>query len=213
MRFEYKYVFKNFLEFNFFKKNFFKKIDSFSSAYKSRIINNFYFDNELSESLLQNINGDYNKVKIRLRWYDKFEKKFFLEIKGKKGNYGFKKVHELESKTNRLEINFNKRLIDFVDLPTNLSVFSNLKCVSYNSYQREYYKSLKYGIRLTVDKNLSFCNIRINRSIYSKPYIILELKFPSENKFENQICKIVNDFNIDVSKFSKFSNSSVANNF
>jgi SPX domain protein involved in polyphosphate accumulation len=210
MRFENKFVLKNHLEVVKFKQIFFKEKYDFKKTHPKRLIQNIYFDNELSESLYQNLNGENKKTKIRIRWYNNDLRNLKLEIKQKIGNYGSKKTFPIKSDnlTEILKSNKKFRLKDIIQVPQEINNYSNLLSISYNSYERNYFKSLKSGFRITVDDNLNFINLRINHIVFKKPFKIVEIKFAAINNFENTNSKVVENFNIDLSKFSKFSNSS-----
>ena len=66
-RYENKFIINSLTEnsrLNQFIKN------EFTKTYNKRKINNIYFDSDNSSCLFQNLDGNYHKIKIRLRWYD-----------------------------------------------------------------------------------------------------------------------------------------------
>ena len=212
-RYENKFIINSLTEnsrLNQFIKN------EFTKTYNKRKINNIYFDSDNSSCLFQNLDGNYHKIKIRLRWYDE-ENIFFLELKGKKGSVGFKKVEEVFLKPDvKLDIRKikPKRLSDIlIDIPSDFIKFKSFKAVSFNSYSRNYFSNKKTGVRLTVDSSLSFVNLRIGTNIYKKQLKIVELKFKAKNNLEIAYSKLIKEMPSDISKFSKFSNSSVINTF
>ena len=212
-RYENKFIINSLAEnsrLNLFIKN------EFTKTYNKRKINNIYFDSDNSSCLFQNLDGNYHKIKIRLRWYDE-ENIFFLELKGKKGSVGFKKVEEVFLKSGvKLDIRKikSKRLSDIlIDIPSDFIKFKSFKAVSFNSYLRNYFSNKKTGVRLTVDSSLSFVNLRIGTNLYKKKLKIVELKFKAENNLEIAYSKLIKEMPSDISKFSKFSNSSVINTF
>jgi hypothetical protein len=216
MRYENKYLLKNLLELKSFISSFKKLNKDFYENFNERTINNLYFDNDLSSSLFQNTNGDYYKSKVRLRWYNNNFEHLKLEVKIKIGSVGKKLTYDVKFKDQFRPKHFtasNFRLLDIIIITNEISRFSNLKCVSFNSYKREYYISKKSGIRLTIDNNLKFKNLRINNILFSKPYKILEVKYPSSKEFEINNKHVVKNLLTDFSKFSKFSNSTIANNY
>ena len=65
----------------------------FREIYHPRYVNNIYFDTFDMGSYFDNVNGAFNRVKVRIRWYgDLFGpiKKPILEFKIKKGLLGTK---------------------------------------------------------------------------------------------------------------------------
>ena len=61
-----------FFESEIFLKNFLK-INNFKEKYDQRRINSIYFDDHNLTNLLETIDGEKYRTKIRLRWYGKIE--------------------------------------------------------------------------------------------------------------------------------------------
>ena len=74
----------------------------FYKQFKSRYVNSLYFDDINNSSLIQNIEGYSNKIKLRIRWYNdlNFAKKINLELKIKKGKYVFKEHYNIKKNIN-----------------------------------------------------------------------------------------------------------------
>ena len=66
---------------------------NFKEKYKTRLVNNIYFDTQQNHSLQEHLNGIKNRYKIRIRWYGDFENflKPVLEFKIKKNKITIKK--------------------------------------------------------------------------------------------------------------------------
>ncbi|MDB2342449.1 VTC domain-containing protein [Flavobacteriaceae bacterium] len=211
-RYEHKFAIKSFKKYLNFRATV---LSSFSKTFDKRKINNIYFDSDHSSSLFENLDGNYTKVKIRIRWYDD-SKKYYLELKGKKGSVGFKKTEEVFIKNP--ELNFKKLKVKrlsqiLIKVPENFKLYENFKAVSFNSYIREYYSNKKNNIRLTIDSSLSFINLRIGTNLYTKNFKIIEFKYKAVSSLEAAYSKLVRKMPEDISKFSKFSNSTHINSY
>ena len=65
----------------------------FFEIFQKRLVNNIYFDSSELNSYYDNINGDLNRIKTRIRWYGELFgeiEKPFLELKIKCGLLGKK---------------------------------------------------------------------------------------------------------------------------
>ena len=214
MRYERKFVLKNQKEYIGFIKLMKLTEFDFNEIHNERIINNLYFDNDNSDSLFQNFNGEFNKLKIRLRWYNN-ENIYRLELKEKSGGFGSKKKIKVLINSGIEIINYpNKvqnstlRLEDIIMITNETYLLRKLRLVSYNSYKRKYLFNKKLNIRITIDSSLFFKNLRIGNISFHKPYKIIELKYEANKNFEDKYAFLVKNFNSDLTKFSKFSNSS-----
>ena len=204
-RFERKWVFNNnFLEIynNLLKSKFF-----FKEAFPNRIINSIYFDDFSYTSVKENLEGDNDKIKIRLRWYSKncyVLKNPKLEIKIKKQFQNYKIIKELNI-LNNLNIK-NIKNIKFISEKVN-SIYKIKKIipVSTTHYSRSYFISSNNLIRSTLDKDLRVS--RFNNNIFipiSRNFnkIILELKY--NGKYDDYVRKNINLISSRYSKNSKY---------
>jgi len=214
MRYERKFVLKNQKEYIGFIKLMKLTEFDFNEIHNERIINNLYFDNDNSDSLFQNFNGEFKKLKIRLRWYNN-ENIYRLELKEKSGGFGSKKKIKVLINSDIEIINYpdkvqnsTLRLEDIIMITNETYLLRKLRLVSYNSYKRKYLFNKKLNIRITIDSSLFFKNLRIGNISFHKPYKIIELKYEANKNFEDKYAFLVKNFNSDLTKFSKFSNSS-----
>jgi hypothetical protein len=192
---------------------YFLKKNKFYKSYPSRYINSLYFDTSDNKSISYNLAGLSNRHKVRLRWYDDNQIQPLLEVKSREGRIVYKQKIKMDllsikyiNKSNLYEIRksifkyiiyqkkFDLRLINFY--------FPNI-LVHYN---REYYE-LNKDIRLTIDKDIKFKNISLNKKInyyknvnYNK--MVVELKFPIHLK--ETVVELVRQFNISPKRHSKY---------
>lgn len=179
-----------------YSKSFFKK------TFKNRVVNSLYFDSPSYDFAMSNMSGESNRIKIRARWYNDSQQDFFksftskdqrfnFEIKRKSNSFsdkltldsiGFCKQESFEERIKNLKNVVQRQLKDnnyLLHLITRETVFT--------SYEREYYQdTLMNGVRLTIDKNISFTDQIQDHGLtkLSKDYVIVELKFnPSKIGF------------------------------
>ena len=183
----------------------------FKFTYKTRIINNIYFDNFNFKNYFENVEGDTDRVKVRVRWYGKLFKtinKPTLEIKIKKGLLGHKdsmpiKKFDLKNDlTDIFKTISDSYIYDFYNL-------KSLNPVLLNSYTRSYYISNDKNYRITIDDKQSYYKISniknsFNHCVKDNRSVILEIKY-NDNNDEN-VNLITNNFPFRMTKNSKYVN-------
>ena len=180
----------------------------FYKCYPDREISSIYFDDNNYSFVKSNINGDFYRIKPRIRWYDNNFNSSYLELKYKYGFNGFKHrdnsfVISDTNLKNKLEFTRKKLLSKY-----NLNLFFNTKV----TYQREYLKHPS-GIRLTIDKNIlgSISNIDINKYEFNEkeiklPFEVLEFKYDLtlDNFFREELFPKFQNFPLRLTKCSKY---------
>ena len=184
------YLFKNFL----FTKRFYKKYDK-------RIVNSLYFDDFNFSSFKDNVDGNTQRLKTRIRWYNEIPDLINLEIKNKNGFLGWKDTIKLK---NIKSIEENIRNYPNSELENYLKKFfkKNMFPVIKTKYSREYYEYAHENIRATIDTQLEFFSVKTNFKInFDKE--IMEFKYPASNDqiFRNYI---IPKNNFRFQKFSKY---------
>ena len=121
MRYETKFTVSQ-LSFNEIKNIIKSHPAVFKEVYLKRKVNNIYFDNSNLTSFIDNIEGERDRKKVRIRWYGNlfgFSKNPTLEIKFKTGQLGWKK---------RFRINhFNLNRNNYFDYKKTLKFFKENK--------------------------------------------------------------------------------------
>ena len=174
---------------------------SFKKSYPSRSVNSLYYDTPNLDFAECNISGETKRIKIRARWYTKFEDDFFKSFYAKNQNFRFeikrkrnilsdKKIlseakFDTEDSIFKRRLQLRKRIRSHILKDNNLSKFI-IDDVVFVRYEREYFEHFfSENLRLTIDKNLicsktqSFLNF--NKSDISLNFVIVELKFNEEN--------------------------------
>ncbi len=189
------------------------KINGFKEIFNERIVNSIYFDDNTLTNLLETIDGEKFRSKIRLRWYGKIKDISInpnLEEKIKENTKNFKVHYPIKYKKIKKSIDIKnlhkeiqKQLI--VNSVINFKI-KNKKPSSFVSYKRRYFA--KNGLRITLDKDLKYKNFLRDKYINSyenfekKKFLILEFKYNdgSYNMVRSLSSQISNRF----TKFSKY---------
>ena len=210
-RYERKFVIKNFTlpEIEYFIKT---HPAMFSEIYHQRWVRNIYFDTINFDHYVDNIEGNSERNKLRIRWYgDLFGniKEPKLELKYKNGLLGYKKyfdinpffirpnneLSKINSNLNKSIKNYNRENYDFI----------NYFPVISNSYKRKYFLSSNHLFRITIDSNQSFFRVNNNflcNRVDNNQNIILELKYDYNS--ERKVDEISKFFPFRLSKNSKY---------
>lgn len=191
----------------------FLKVNGFKEIFKERLVNSIYFDDYNLTNLLETIDGEKYRSKIRLRWYGKIKdinNNPNLEEKIKVNTKNYKIFYPIKLKKVKNKINI-KEIHNEIQGQLNKNKFISLKIkntlpTSFVSYQRSYFAKSK--LRVTIDKDLKFKKfigdryLSENENFEKKKFLILEFKFNDESydliKFLSS--QIPNRF----TKFSKY---------
>ena len=159
--------------------------------YNSRKVFSTYFENDFFTSFKQSEEGVVPRKKIRIRSYNTNDHSVVskLEIKISAEDSRFKKVEKIKSK-HQIEKLLNRGFID-----RNYGLCKPLLNVS---YEREYYQITDH--RITIDKNISYCNFKKKKKIFKEPLSIIEFKSDTTkdiNLYDNILTS-------PISRFSKY---------
>jgi hypothetical protein len=164
----------------------------FRAAYPPRWVNNVYLDTPYLEAYDDNVEGNPDRAKARIRWYGDFFREVsdgILEIKVKRGTVGAKERHDMPVFTAGpgLSGRFLARLIrGITTLPGwARGVAEGLDRPTANRYRREYYLSSDGRFRATIDHDLTFFEVgRIEGGIRerhrSRSVALIEVKYGRE---------------------------------
>lgn len=186
----------------------------FSEIFYKRRVNNIYLDSLDFGSYMDNIHGNSQRMKIRIRWYGKLFgliKNPVLEIKARDNKLGKKTVFALrpfvldQRFTNKLlqkEVFAKSKLPDWLIELLKLSQLSLL-----NSYKRRYFISADKQHRITLDDDLIFFKIKNRNNLFKekiadKRNVILELKY--KRKDDLKASQITQYFPFRMTKSSKY---------
>ncbi len=185
----------------------------FSEIFTERTINNIYLDWPGLNNFWENVNGQSQRVKVRIRWYGNhtgFIDKPVLEIKIKNGHLGGKLSFPLTSFTLNQKLKQDEivALIGNSGIPNILKPdFSNLQFSLCNSYKRKYFLSSDKHFRVTIDSELTYYALQSRENVFAaRPQkgrdIIVEMKYDQE--FDDKANHISNLFLFRSTKSSKY---------
>jgi len=145
----------------------------FFNNYPQRQVNSLYFDSPTLKNYQASLDGDYNRLKPRIRWYGPNATKITngqLELKIKQGELGCKKISKVNKTNLSLKGPFPKKL-------------ENLLPIHLTSYTRQYFLSANKKVRLTIDQGISYTNfLHPTRDIAKDHRPIVEIKYNKEEE-------------------------------
>jgi hypothetical protein len=183
----------------------------FREIFHEREVHNIYLDSPDMAFYLQGVNGEANRQKVRIRWYedkDGIALSPTLERKLKHGLIGTKEQYPLPDFPVNEPLAPERwlSLLQGAVPPLLISQLAGLRSVLHNRFRRQYFLSADGGFRLTLDQQLSF---RAARGISPLGGVIvkdtasaiIEMKYDSNQPGAE---KISNAFPFRVSKNSKY---------
>ncbi len=213
-RYELKMVF-NGLQNSFVRSLILGHTQLFREVYPPRMVNNIYFDSEDFQLRDAHIQGVYERIKIRYRWYHKVWKTSDgkLEIKSKSGNLGIKTTFSVPGEIDLAKHPW-KEVQHIISSELNHVIqnqFLMTRPVLINAYLREYFESADRLIRITLDTRLealdqtfgSYPNLTTQLPI--RNVCILELK--SDLSRHQYIAAVLEEFPQYCSAYSKYIHS------
>ena len=190
---------------------------SFKIAYPDRYINNVYYDTNKFSIYRHGVEGDSNRVKVRIRWYgDLFNVNIAptLELKRKFGHVGDKMKWKLSTFMTTEAMLLAAQKVDSLidsngnDYSTLHTVLPLLRPVLINRYERKYLISADQKYRVTIDQGMCYFTNSTNKSSFENPEkisgVVVEVKYlPIDH---DGVSIITNQIPIRLSKFSKYLN-------
>ena len=181
----------------------------FKETFHERRIFNIYFDKYGLDFFKKNIEGDFERSKVRLRWYgNKNIIKPKLEIKTKKGHLGKKYILNLKQVSLKLRKN-TKSILGQILKKNKLHLIKSKILIPtlYNSYSRRYFISADSNFRLTIDQRQTFQSPNNNffHAIeFKSNALIMELKY--HHSLDYLANSLTQFFPFRISKNSKYVN-------
>lgn len=186
----------------------------FTPVHQPRRINNIYFDTPGLDCFFDNLFGNGNRWKCRLRWYGDIFGRIdspVLEFKIKKGLVGTKRSFRLQAfnfDQHQFSVRDIEPLFQIGNLPADIRErVTKLQPVLLNSYQRSYFVSMNRRYRVTVDDKLEYHNLRREWNYFGRPFTedfktVVELKYDEE--WNREVDLITTQFPFRLDKNSKF---------
>ena len=185
-----------FLQFEFLRNGFFKQYDD-------KTINSIYFDDKYSSFFKSNLDGDFLRIKPRLRWYGKDLQNVNHEFKIKKGFVGIKIINKEILKNISQKDKILEKCNEYHSkaFQLQLNVYSSIKYV-------RYYFIHPSRIRLTIDREI-FSKQASASNFINMPFEVIEFKYKPEldTFFRENIFTKFNRISLRMTKCSKYSES------
>tara|TARA_Y100001968_G_C19389092_1_gene734547 strand:+ start:918 stop:1556 length:639 start_codon:yes stop_codon:yes gene_type:complete len=207
MRFERKYILSKDISTNIINELL---AFGYFNLYPSRIVTSIYYD--LPDFSLFHIGeeGNSERYKIRVRFYNNNISSAYLEYKLKKSDSGYKRNYPINNYTDNILINS----IGFNSLPIPRQVDSKYLPILGVSYLRFYLMSPCNNIRVTFDSEIKcgklqhiddYLNLPFNIDFFND---IMEVKYNSNiSSGFSSIQLLLGKFSCTQTKFSKYSTS------
>lgn len=185
----------------------------FDEIYYERYVNNIYFDSFDMINYFDNVDGQSQRFKFRIRWYGDLLgviEKPILEVKIKQGQLGGKLHYPLDSFSLDEHLTNDKmsKIISASKIPDKLKyILLSLEYTLLNSYTRKYYQSKDKRYRITIDSNMRYVQLSRLHNPYLNELVdylhnILELKY---DKGDDEGARIITSyFQFRMTKSSKY---------
>jgi SPX domain protein involved in polyphosphate accumulation len=184
----------------------------FSEIFKQRTVNNIYFDTLGFNNYYDNVEGNMERIKPRIRWYgDLFAPvNAVLEFKIKKGLMGRKDFYKMSGFTTEGTLTREKVISPLSSSGCPVHVLDIMKSVYptvLNSYKRKYFISADKNFRITIDNDLTFYGISYNQplflnKVHKHNVVVVELKYNAQ--FEEEAKSIASKLPFQLTKNSKY---------
>lgn len=185
----------------------------FFEEYPARTVNNVYFDTPELRNYHQNVDGNRDRVKVRIRWYGSLFgliRHPVLEIKRKRGLLGTKDSaplppFELQTRVGGAQI---QAWVRGSPLPAMLRrELDPVEPVLLNRYRRHYFRSADRRLRLTVDTNLEFYHMAphqhsVVHRVQAWPFVVVELKY--DDRDHTHAAEALNGLPFRLHRMSKY---------
>ena len=185
----------------------------FDEIFYERNVNNIYFDSFNMSNFFDNVDGQSQRIKFRIRWYGEllgFIEKPVLEVKIKQGQLGGKLNYPLDSFWLDEDMSNDKmsKIISTSKIPDELKyILVSLNYTLLNRYTRKYYQSKDKKYRITIDSDMKYIYLSHLHNSYLNEltdYLnnILELKYEKDD--DDGARMITNYFPFRMTKSSKY---------
>ena len=179
-------------------------------------IRSLYYDDIYNTAYYEKLNGDFEREKYRIRYYNDDDCFITLELKGKKGDLSYKKRDIISKEEyylinsgeyDKIKLNDRKVLEDFI----NTIKRKNIKPAIIVDYQRIAYIYPYEDVRITFDENIMsgrydydlFSEDICLHRVLDRNMVILEVKYNNRlPSILNDVIKTVPMIRIAVSKFA-----------
>ena len=185
----------------------------FSEIFYEREITSIYYDTPNFLNFMHSENGNCDRQKIRIRFYNDDFNNAIIEYKNKKAELGWKNQNKLSSSIyinskKHLDISrHNKKSLN-ISIPELIS--KGYRPTIVVNYLRKYFLSMDNTTRITLDKKINFSAIfsneeylKINPGLFIDD-LIIEVKYDRENEPTKILQKLTNSYELIMTRYSKY---------
>ena len=177
-------------------------IKNTKESFPTRRICSIYYEMNDYRSFLDSEDGDMNRTKIRVRFYNKKYREGKIEFKIKESELGFKKYQNIDDsiRENGYKlISFKKD--EFIKIPKRINNYFPILIVEYT---RDYYETKDKSIRFTYDYDITYRSVlRMRKFLLGEN--VLEVKYNKDTFYNSDDWnEIKEEFDLNLSRFSKF---------
>ena len=188
---------------------------AFNEIFQERQVNNIYLDTRSMDAFNDNVVGNSNRTKVRIRWYGETFGEIenpVMELKIKKGLTGTKLSYALLpfNLDNQFTHNVLTSIFERSKMPGWVTeTLYGYYPVLLNKYRRKYYLSADKQIRITLDTAMTYYKIAAYNNNFIQYYVdrdtvILEIKYQVE--LEKIAADISRHLPVRMTKSSKYVN-------
>jgi len=185
----------------------------FSEIFHERVVNNIYLDSIDLENYSENVAGNTQRMKIRVRWYGStfgIIRNPVLELKIKNNELGKKLSFPLKGFVLGPDFSFDKLQEVFLQSKLPEWLVEKLKFFQpslLNSYERKYFISADKKFRITLDKDQVFYKIKKRDNSFIEKRVcpetfVLEIKYSVKDY--DRIYKITDNLPFRLTANSKY---------
>jgi SPX domain protein involved in polyphosphate accumulation len=175
---------------------------AFTEIYEERYVNNIYLDSANFSCFWENLNGNTDRTKYRVRWYGsqyKNDLEATLELKIKKGLLGDKMLLKLNPFDFSSSYEWNGIKAQIFSSLENIGIREKIWSMSpklFNRYKRSYYISDDNKYRLTIDSEMTYFPISILNASLTESYedtrnVVVEIKYDETDTAVDEISKFI----------------------
>ncbi len=184
----------------------------FRRIYQARYINNIYLDTPELDAFHENVGGNSDRKKYRIRWYGDAQGEItgaIFEIKIKFAYRGTKKSFFLPDFT--LDKSFSTKkcheILRSAEIPADiLDEVAGMEMKLLNRYSREYFRDVSGRFRLTTDSDINYYRIQDNFNsfvdFYTDKEVVVEIKYDEEHN--EDAAGVINTMPFRLTRNSKY---------
>jgi hypothetical protein len=185
----------------------------FYEPYPPRYVNNLYLDTVDWENYFDNVDGAWERHKVRIRWYGELFREIakpMLEFKGKSGLVGTKQIYPFAPVVldERFCHRYYQQVLKKTSLPGHVTQYMRgLNVVLCNRYYRWYFATRDERFRVTIDTEMTFYQVHRGKNRFMQKYVdhnhvVVEMKYAKA--LDGQAGRVSKFFPFSLTKNSKY---------